>query len=30
MEEEAALEYPIGGVVSINAGPNLIGLVYRV
>ena len=28
--EEAALEYPIGGVVSINAGPNLIGLVYRV
>ena len=30
LEEEAALEYPIGGVVSINAGPNLIGLVYRV
>ena len=28
--EEAALEYPIGGVVSINAGPNLIGLVYRI
>ena len=27
--EEAALEYPIGGVISINAGPNLIGLVYR-
>lgn len=27
--EEPALEYPIGGVVSINAGPNLIGLVYR-
>ena len=27
--EEAALTYPIGGVVSINAGPNLIGLVYR-
>lgn len=27
--EEAALEYPIGGVVSINAGPNVVGLVYR-
>lgn len=26
--EEAALAYFIGGVVSINAGPNLIGLVY--
>ena len=24
-----ALEYPIGGVISINAGPNLIGLIYR-
>lgn len=27
---EPVLEYPIGGVVSINAGPNVIGLVYRV
>lgn len=27
--EDAALEYPIGGVVSINAGPNVVGLVYR-
>ena len=27
--EEAALEYPIGGVVSINAGPNVVVLVYR-
>jgi len=27
--EEAALEYPIGGVVAINAGPNLVGIVYR-
>lgn len=27
---ETALEYPIGGVVSINAGPNLVGIVYRV
>ena len=27
--EPPALEYPIGGVISINAGPNLIGLVYR-
>ena len=26
---EPALEYLIGGVVSINAGPNVIGLVYR-
>ena len=23
------LTYPIGGVIAINAGPNLIGLVYR-
>ena len=23
------LEYPVGGVIAINAGPNLIGLVYR-
>ena len=28
--EDPALEYPIGGVISINAGPNLVGLVYRV
>ncbi len=27
--EQAALEYPIGGVVAINAGPNLVGVVYR-
>ena len=27
--ESAAMTYPIGGVVAINAGPNLIGLVYR-
>ena len=26
---EAAMEYSIGGVISINAGPNLIGLIYR-
>lgn len=37
LEEEAAkalgappeMTYPIGGVIAINAGPNLIGLVYR-
>lgn len=28
--EEPALTFCIGGVISINAGPNLIGLVYRV
>ena len=27
--EDAALEYPIGGVIAINAGPNLVGIVYR-
>lgn len=27
--EEAAMEYPIGGVVAINAGPNIVGLLYR-
>ena len=27
--EEPALEFCIGGVIAINAGPNLIGLVYR-
>ena len=26
--EEPALSYHIGGVISINAGPNLIGLIY--
>ena len=28
--EEPALSYHIGGVIAINAGPNLIGLIYRV
>ena len=27
--EEPALVYPIGGVIAINAGPNLVGLIYR-
>lgn len=27
--EEPALSYHIGGVIAINAGPNLIGIVYR-
>jgi len=27
--EEPALDFPIGGVIAINSGPNLIGLVYR-
>ena len=27
--EEPTMEYFIGGVVAINAGPNLIGLIYR-
>ncbi len=27
--EGPALDYPIGGVIAINAGPNLIGLIYR-
>ena len=26
--EDPALEYPIGGVISINAGPNVVGLIY--
>ena len=26
---EPAMEYYIGGVIAINAGPNLVGLVYR-
>ena len=28
--EEPAMSYPIGGVIAINAGPNLIGVIYRV
>ena len=28
LDEEPALSYHIGGVISINAGPNLIGLIY--
>ena len=28
--EEPALSYQIGGVIAINAGPNLIGVIYRV
>lgn len=27
--DHLAMEYYIGGVISINAGPNLIGLIYR-
>lgn len=27
--ESAEMTYSIGGVIAINAGPNLIGLVYR-
>ena len=27
--EDPALSYHIGGVIAINAGPNLIGLIYR-
>ena len=26
--QEPVLDYPIGGVIAINAGPNLIGIVY--
>ena len=26
--EEPAMEYHIGGVIAINAGPNLVGIVY--
>ena len=29
LDASPALEYYIGGVVSINAGPNLIGIIYR-
>lgn len=29
LNEEPVMEFPIGGVISINAGPNLIGLIYR-
>ncbi len=28
--EDPALSFHIGGVIAINAGPNLIGLIYRV
>lgn len=28
--DEPALSYHIGGVIAINAGPNLIGILYRV
>lgn len=28
--EEPALSYHIGGVIAINAGPNLVGVIYRV
>lgn len=28
--EEPAMTYQIGGVIAINAGPNLIGIIYRV
>ena len=27
--DEPELEYHVGGVIAINAGPNLVGLVYR-
>ena len=27
--EEPAMEFFIGGVIAINAGPNLVGLIYR-
>ena len=27
--EEPALCYRIGGVIAINAGPNLVGVIYR-
>lgn len=30
LAEDPAMEYFIGGVISINAGPNLVGLIYRV
>ena len=29
LEGAPEMTYPIGGVIAINAGPNLIGLVYR-
>ena len=29
MGEEPAMEFFIGGVIAINAGPNLVGLIYR-
>ena len=27
--EEPSMEFYIGGVIAINAGPNLVGLIYR-
>ena len=27
--EEPALSFHIGGVIAINAGPNLVGVIYR-
>ena len=27
--QDPALEFSIGGVIAINAGPNLVGLIYR-
>ena len=27
--EAPVLRYSIGGVIAINAGPNLVGLIYR-
>ena len=29
LEDSPEMEYEIGGVIAINAGPNLVGLVYR-
>lgn len=29
MKTKPALEYAVGGVIAINAGPNLVGVVYR-
>lgn len=29
LKEEPEMEYFIGGVISINAGPNVVGMIYR-
>ena len=29
LKAEPEMEYFIGGVIAINAGPNLIGMIYR-